>query len=325
MRIFITGEKGFIAKNLKKSYEDAGHTVVSDGILDTVARIETGEMCVHRNSEKVWENVFKSCDIDLVVHNAAVVGTDVVALNPTESSNSNVIGTYNICRAAQKSNTKVCYMGTSVIYDTPKFQDRKILEESERGPRTLYGALKLAGEHIVTSHCDNWTIMRPLFAFGGVGDMNSLIAKTFFAKINGVEKVDMFLDPTKRKDYIHVTDFCDAVVIGSTSTLGNNKDFNISAQTPRDVGQIVDIMSEIMNSDISSKIQWHPQTDYLGNHMLSSKKFRTLFGWSPKYSLEEGIRVALTEIVNSRDSDYNPLKHLEAAAEKDLDLTQFYN
>ncbi len=325
MRVFITGEQGFIAKNLRKSYESVGHTVVSDEILDTVARIKTGEMCVHRNGEDVWENVFKSCNIDLVVHNAAVVGTDVVALDPSESSNSNVIGTYNICRAAQKSDTKVCYMGTSVIYDTPKFQHRVILEDSERGPRTLYGALKLSGEHIVKSHCANWTIMRPLFAFGGVGDMNSLIAKTFFAEKNQVEKIDMFLDPAKTKDYIHVTDFCDAVVLGSTSKLANNNDFNISAQTPRNVGEIVDIMSEMMKCDVNKRITWHPQTDYLGNHMLSSKKFRTLFGWTPTFTLEEGIATALEEIVSSNDSTYNPLKHLEDAAEKDIDLTQFYN
>ena len=189
MRVFITGEKGFIARNLKKSYEDAGHTVISDDMLDTVSRIESGEMCVHRNGENVWENVFKTCKIDLVVHNAAVVGTDVVALDPTEASNTNVIGTYNICRAAQKSDTRVCYMGTSVIYDTPQFQHTQIKEDSQRGPRTLYGALKLSGEHIVKSHCANWTIMRPLFAFGGVGDMNSLIAKTFFAEKNGIEKM----------------------------------------------------------------------------------------------------------------------------------------
>ena len=325
MRVFITGEKGFIARNLKKSYEDAGHTVISDDMLDTVSRIESGEMCVHRNGENVWENVFKTCKIDLVVHNAAVVGTDVVALDPTEASNSNVIGTYNICRAAQKSDTRVCYMGTSVIYDTPQFQHTQIKEDSQRGPRTLYGALKLSGEHIVKSHCANWTIMRPLFAFGGVGDMNSLIAKTFFAEKNGIEKIDMFLDPTKKKDYIHVTDFCDAVVIGSTSDLGNNHDFNISAQTPKDVGQIVDIMSEMMNSDVNKRILWHPQTDYLGNHMLSSQKFRTLFGWHPKYTLEEGIQAALSEIVKSDDPSYNPLKHLETAAENDIDLTQFYN
>jgi nucleoside-diphosphate-sugar epimerase len=324
-RVFITGEKGFIARNLRLAYEEHGHTVVSDDHLDNVQRIHTGEVCVHRNSELVWENIFKSYEIDLVVHNAAVVGTDVVALNPVEASSTNTVGTYNICRAAEKVNADVCYMGTSVIYDTPKYQDRKILEDSDRGPRTLYGALKLAGEHIVKTHCKRWTIMRPLFAYGGVGDMNSLIAKTFFAAKHDKNNIDMFLDPALWKDYIHVSDFCDAVVMGSTNEQAVNEDFNVSAQTPRSVGEIVEIMSGMLGSDISSRIKWHPNTDYLGNHRLSSKKFRTLFGWSPTLSLEDGISLAFKEISESRDTSYNPLKYLEDANEKNIDLTQFYN
>ena len=325
MRVFITGEKGFIAVNLRKSYEASGHTVVTDKDLKNVQRINTGEMCVHRNSEDVWARTFQDLDIDLVVHNAAVVGTDVVALNPKESSNTNVIGTYNIVRAAEKTNTAVCYMGTTVIYDTPKYQSREIKENSDHGPRTLYGSLKLAAEHIVMTHCQNWTIFRPLFAYGGAGDMNSLIAKTFFAAKNGVDSIEMFLDPEKKKDYIHVTDFCDAVVIGSTSDLANRQDFNISAQTPHNTGEIVEIMSRFMDFDPEKTIKWQPQTDYLGNHMLSSKKFRTLFGWSPKYSLIEGISSAMEEISSLEGDDYNPLKHLEEANSKNIDLTQFYN
>ena len=167
--------------------------------------------------------------------------------------------------------------------------------------------------------------MRPLFAYGGVGDMNSLIAKTFFAAKHDKDNIDMFLYPKLWKDYIHVSDFCNAVVIGSTSDLGVNQDFNVSAQTPRSVGEIVSIMSEMLGSDISTRIKWHPKTDYLGNHRLSSKKFRTLFGWTPKLSLEDGIRLAFKEISENRDSSYNPLKYLEDANEKDIDLTQFYN
>lgn len=325
MNIFITGEKGFIAVNLRNEFERNGHNVISSSQIEDVERLETGEVCVHRNNEERWAHLFNNYRIDLVVHNAAVVGTDVVALNPIESSSTNVVGTYNICRAAEKVGIRVCYMGTSVIYDTPAYQNSRILEDSDRGPRTLYGSLKLAGEHIVTSHCSNWTIIRPLFAYGGVGDMNSLIAKTFFAAKNNVDQIDMFLDPKKMKDYIHVRDFCNAVVIGSTSELSRNQDYNVSAQTPRSVGEIVDIMSELIGEDVSSRIKWHPKTDYLGNHMLSSEKFRNLFDWAPKFDLATGISSALTEISLCADSDYNPLKYLEDAAEKDLDLTQFYN
>ena len=151
--------------------------------------------------------------------------------------------------------------------------------------------------------------MRPLFAYGGVGDMNSLIAKTFFAAKHDKDNIDMFLDPKLWKDYIHVSDFCNAVVIGSTSEQGVNQDFNVSAQTPRSVGEIVNIMSEMLGSDISTRIKWHPKTDYLGNHRLSSKKFRTLFNFIDElfwYFFATFVMFA-NQIKNFRL--YNPVLH----------------
>ena len=207
MNVLITGENGFIARNLAKSFAKVGEEIVTLASED-LERTAAGEVCVWRNSESTWAKILAENKIGLVVHNAAVVGTDVVALNPYEATHSNVTGTYTICRAANSLGVPVCYMGTTVIYDTKLYQDSQIVETSTLGPNTLYGAHKLASEYIVKSHCDRWLIMRPLFAYGGVGDMNSLIAKSFFAALDdSVDSIDMFLDPTKTKDYLHVEDF----------------------------------------------------------------------------------------------------------------------
>jgi len=64
------------------------------------------------------------------------------------------------------------------------------------------------------------------------------------------------------------------------------------------------------------------QTDYLGNHRLSSKKFRLASGWQPKISLEEGIRRTVQEIKESEN--YDPLIYLIEARQKGVDLTDFY-
>ena len=146
MRILVTGEKGFIGRNLPKSFEKWGHEVVSIINSDVVVDIlPTGEPCVHRNCEGAWADEIQSSKIDLVVHNAAVVGTDVVALHPKEATLTNTAGTYNISRAATTAGVPVCYMGTTVIYDTAKYQEAAIVEVSDRGPKTFYGALKLSG------------------------------------------------------------------------------------------------------------------------------------------------------------------------------------
>lgn len=327
MRVFITGEKGFIGRNLKY-YATPGIEVVSGIHADNdeaafISQYTTDkdEPCIHKNDEDAWQAFFEINEIDVVIHNAAVVGTDVVALNSKESTLTNVQGTYNICRAARKAGIPVCYIGTTVIYDTQKFQEVVIEEDYTRGPTTLYGCQKLCSEDIVKSQTDQWMIVRPLFAYGGEGDMNSLIAKTIYAALNGKEHIDMFLDPDKVKDYMHVSDFCRGVWTCITEELWGS-DWNIASENPYTTWEIVKIIEDVIGRDISNVIKWHPQTDYLGNHKLSSNKLKTITDWKPQISLRAGIKMSYESIINSKS--YNPLLHLEEAEERKIDLTEFF-
>ncbi len=322
MRVLVTGEQGFIAKNLPKSFEKVGGLVV-DTSESPLTRIDSGEICVHRNTSEEWADLFVNLDIDVVVHNAAKVGTDVVALDHTESTLTNVDGTYNIVVAANLAKIPVCYTGTTVIYDTPRYQNEAITENSIQAPNTLYGALKQTGETIIKTQAKEWLIVRPLFAYGGIGDMNSLIAKSFYSHLKRRSKLDMFLDPSKKKDYLHVEDFCDAVAMACHQ--GLTGDYNIAAETPCTVGDIVEEMSGVCGADLNYMIKWHPETDYLGNHILSSEKFRNLTEWTPNFTLAQGIKKSWRSIVaNVGDASYNPLRYLDEADEKGIDLTKFF-
>lgn len=326
MKILITGHRGFIASNLPKSFEELDYEVIKPSRLNLPHKLgTTGEPCVYRNSEDDWAREIKRLGVDVVVHNAAVVGTDVVALNPTEASLSNVNGAYNICRAAEKAGAAVLYLGTTVIYNTELYQSSWIAERSAHAPRTFYGSLKLAGEHIVRSHSTKWSIVRPLFCYGGVGDNNSLIAKGFYGAATGKQQIDMFLDPNKIKDYMRVEDFCDAVVTVVDKELWND-DWNVAAETPENTGKIVEMMSQISCKDLKSVVKWHPGTDYLGNHRLSSQKFRDASGWTPKFDLYSGLEKSWNDIQHNLGStDYNPLRYLEDAKKRGVDLKQFFN
>lgn len=326
MRIGITGEKGFIAKNLAKTIENQGHTFVS---LDNsrfanhnMQFVETGEVCVYSNDAEMWEELFESLALDVIVHNAAVVGTDVVALNPEHAINTNVLGTHNIVEAANKRDMLNVYIGTTVIYDTYKYQESEIVENSSIFPRTNYAVQKLAGEYFVRNNSKNYLVVRPLFAYGGEGDMNSLIAKTLYAAKNNIENIDMFLNPEKIKDYMHVEDFCTNVVSLISSNIRNN-DFNITGQNPHNTYEIVSIMEEITGKELNSLINWHPETDYLGNHMLSNEKYLDFMGKSAKRNIRQGIRESWDSIKNAGTS-YNPLKYLNEAKDNNIDLKDFF-
>jgi len=356
MKIIITGERGFIGRNLIHVAEKRGHEVVRlcssvnpSSLFLRRNKYENNlnfflrEPCVFSNTANDWARQLEKSEVDLVIHNAAVVGTDVVALDPKDATLTNVAGTYNIVKACEKVGVPVSYMGTTVVYDTPKYQDTLIDEDSEIKPTTLYGQLKLTGDLIVSEAKVDSNIIRPLFAYGGIGDMNSLIAKSIFAAYTGRQKVDMFLDPMKYKDYMHVRDYCNAVIMAAEQNLWNN-DYIVAAESPHVTGAIVDLIDEAVYdvlaglplndarreaATIPSKIiQWHPQTDYLGNHRLSSKSFRNASGWVPEVTLDAGIREVADDILEAvahlSNEDYNPLRYLDEAEERGVDLTKFY-
>ena len=217
------------------------------------------------------------------------------------------------------------FLGTTVIYNTELYQGSWIAERSSHGPKTYYGALKLAGEHVVKSHVSKWSIVRPLFCYGGVGDNNSLIAKGFYGAATGKQQIDMFLDPNKIKDYMRVEDFCDAVATVVDKELWND-DWNVAAETPETTGKIVEMMSKISCKELKGVVKWHPGTDYLGNHRLSSQKFRDASGWTPKFDLYSGLEKSWNDIQrNLGSTDYNPLRYLEDAKNRGIDLKQFFN
>lgn len=326
MRIGITGEKGFIATNLAQEIIKQGHEFVSLDEASYAQRFmdytHSGEVCVYSNSVKRWTNLFEMLDLDCIVHNAAVVGTDVVALNPQRSINTNVLGTQTIVEAANNCDMLIVYTGTTVIYDTYKYQETDILENSEIFPRTNYAVQKYAGEMTVRNNAKEWLVTRPLFAYGGVGDMNSLIAKSLFGVKNNIENIDMFLNPEKIKDYMHVEDFCKNVMRLIDSDV-RNEDFNITAENPYTTLEIISLIEEVSERTLEAIIKWHPETDYLGNHRLSNQKFLDFMQTSDTKPLKEGIKESWNTIKND-ESNYNPLKYLNQAKENKVNLKKFF-
>jgi len=326
MKIGITGEKGFIATNLANEINSHGHKFVSIDKSEYAKAMMTytnsDEVCVYTNNSASWTKLFKSLNLDCIVHNAAVVGTDVVALNPEHSMNTNILGTQTIIEAANNCNMLIVYTGTTVVYDTYKYQETNILENSEIFPRTNYAIQKYAAEMLVRNNANDWLVTRPLFAYGGVGDMNSLIAKSLYGIKNNINNIDMFLNPEKIKDYMHVEDFCNSVVRLISSNI-KNEDFNITAENPLSTLEIINLIEEVTGNSLEEVIKWHPETDYLGNHRLSNEKFIKFMDFSKTRTLRNGIMSAWNSIKNT-ESSYNPLKHLVEAKEKEINLKDFF-
>jgi nucleoside-diphosphate-sugar epimerase len=334
VRAFLTGEKGFIAKNLIK--------VAADRIKFINREAAGTDNFLFCNNEKgefdftsslgigILKKELKRSECDVIIHNGATVGTDVCGLHPKEAILNNVYGTYNIALIAKQLNIPVIYIGTTVIYDTQKVQREWITESSPIFPRTLYATTKYEGELIIRAYCQEskYCILRPLFCYGGEGDMNSLIAKAIFNDVSGRKKpFKIFLNPEKIKDYMHVDDFCRAITEAATmkTILTSNTDYNISADDPV---RTTDIVDEIEYNKIDvSYIRWVPETDYLGNHRVDNTKFKNVTRgcWEPQISLATGIRAVRDSYNYNIDENYNPFAHLDNIEKNNVNIETHYN
>lgn len=304
MKVCITGQNGFIGRNLVKAvsdwpsldyvpllYEDGGEVDILD--VDLVEMFE---------------------GVDVVVHNAAIVGTDVVNLQGGLATKVNVIGTQHVVECANAVGARVVLIGTTAAYDVEKYQEKWLTEDSAQNPTSLYGIQKFAQEMIVKRLAKRWQIVRPLFCFGGEGDMNSLIAKVVYGSLFAPDTpVHMHLDPTMYKDWLYVTDFCDAVCIAICQGAEGDH-WNVSRETPRTPFEVVDAIQYELRRHTGyelCEIVWHPEHDYMGNHRLDSSKFRHQFNWTPSVPFPDGLKFAIESISKSTDSQYNPLKWMK--------------
>ena len=66
MNIFITGEQGFIAKNLKKRSKHFKNMNIVTGAVDYLNMHKTGEPCVYQNSIEQWKLFFEYNKINVI-------------------------------------------------------------------------------------------------------------------------------------------------------------------------------------------------------------------------------------------------------------------
>ena len=149
-KVLITGGAGFIGSHLTEFLLNEGNEVV---VLDNLLRGNKITSDVFKNIQFVEGDV-RDADLveklaagcDKIYHLAAVLGVDIVADNPVETMDTEVIGTRNVVNAALKNNVKkVVYASTSGVYGHSAIE-KSVDEDIMIDPRTSYAMAKRYNE-----------------------------------------------------------------------------------------------------------------------------------------------------------------------------------
>jgi nucleoside-diphosphate-sugar epimerase len=158
MKILVTGSQGCIGSWVVKRLIEAGHSVMTFDVNDSIARLETiaGKEIASRADRRVgriedtaaMKSLIREEGITHVIHLAAVL-MPFCQKNPVEGGLINVVGTLNLFEAARDSGreVRIVYASSSAVWGpTDEYGEGALTEDLPVKPATHYGVFKAANE-----------------------------------------------------------------------------------------------------------------------------------------------------------------------------------
>lgn len=297
MKILITGGAGFIGSNLAKRLVADNHdVVVLDNLLrgnkldkETFAKITFIKADV-RDLGAV-SDASKGCD--LIFHFAAVLGVDIVADNPVETMDVEVIGTRNVVYAAEINNIKkIMYASTSGIYGHSAIENA-LTEEVLVDPRTSYAMAKRYNEIYLASHYEEKgldVVSLRFFNVYGWNQDNRMVIPRFFEQALANEAITVFGSGKQTRDFTFIDDTVEACV--RLMGVKGCHIINIANEAEWCILDVASQIKEITHSDSEITFLDAPKKRYdyeVERRVGSSAKLFQLTQYKPNTTLNDGL------------------------------------
>ncbi len=231
---------------------------------------------------------------DAIVHLAAVAHADRSNVDPQTAFNNTLESLQRTLEVAVdcKSVKHFIYFSSSMVYGD--FETETVTEESRCRPTNIYGALKYAGEQIVSAFGRvrelPVTIVRPS-ALYGPRCVSGRVVQRFLERALDREPLLLNGEPSDRLDFTFVDDLVQGVarILGSPRARGEV--FNLTYGASRAMSDLVEIIEELLPG---VQVVRGPRLAAMPRRgTLSVDKARELLGYEPAYALERGVRAYL--------------------------------
>ena len=304
-RVLVTGAGGFIGSHLTERLVELGaktrafvrySSTGSWGWLDQSPRKNDIEVVLGdiRDQDTVMHAL---AGVDIVFHLAALIAIPYSYQAPLSYVRTNVEGTLNVLQAAQRAESEVVvHTSTSEVYGTARTVP--IDENHPLQGQSPYSASKIGADKIAESFHLSFGLpvvtVRPFNTFGPRQSARAVIPTIITQALNGAEIRLGNLEPTRDLNFIAdtVEGFIKAAetpkAIGETINLGSGREISI--------GDLAALILKLMNRDIPIALESarvRPENSEVDRLCADSRKGQSILGWTPKYSLEEGLSATI--------------------------------
>ncbi len=269
MKYIISGSKGLIGENLKKTL-DKKHKCI----------MEIDQRCGSNIlSLESYQLTQKTQATDIFFHLGAFCKINETILHPELAHLNNANGTWQALEFCRKNNIKkFVYMSSS-----------RTLSKQENP----YTASKKYGEHLCEAYKQcygiEFIIIRPSTVYGEHHDLTTrLLTKWIIMALNG-EELPIYGDENKTLDFTHVSDFVDGVMcLFDNWKDSKNQAYDICGSDERTLVEVACLIEKEINEPISKRFL-APEPAQPQQIHIDISKIRE-FGYNPKVKLEEGIK-----------------------------------
>jgi nucleoside-diphosphate-sugar epimerase len=220
-KILITGYNGFIGSHLINAIDLSKYSII--GFSNKPDKQVYNNIKCFNIDISNWDAINSlniDTDINVIIHLAAIKNAQCPE---NILNNTNVKGTENICRLAEKYKTeKIVFISSVAVYSNSL--SGIINETSPTSPDNNYGISKLKAEKIIKNRCENWTILRPTNVFGEGCKTYYQYFKSFE---QGLKKWIMFYKNSP-SHFLYVKDLVNVILKSFEESLSSKKVFIVA-------------------------------------------------------------------------------------------------
>jgi NAD dependent epimerase/dehydratase len=304
-KVLVTGAGGFIGSHLTEELVKQGETVTAFvrynsrdnmGLLEELPWEVRDQVEVVRGDLKDPDGVRKAVKgCQRIFHLGALIAIPYSYVHPFDFTQSNVLGTSHLLNACLENPhlERVVLTSTSEVYGTARYVP--IDEKHPLQAQSPYAASKIAADKLAESYHLSFdlpvTVLRPFNTFGPRQSLRAIIPTIISQGLAGETIRLGNLEP--KRDFLFVKDTargfieigkCDPA-IGNAVNIGTGRDLSIRELA----GKILDLMGKKGKLEIEDR-RVRPEKSEVMHLCCDTTLARKLFQWSPRYTLEAGLR-----------------------------------
>ena len=299
-KILVTGGAGFIGFHLCKKLSDISADVtiydnLSSGKLENVNATPKAKFI--KDDILNLQNLCAIEESEVIFHLAAQVVVPYSMENPLEDFETNARGTLNVLEKARKDDARVVFASSAAVYGNPK--EFPTPEDYGFNPFSCYGLSKVVGEEYCQMYKVQYGLDITILRFANVyGSRCHGVISDFLDKLRkNPLKLEIIGTGLQSRDFVHVSDVVNALILAATKEKALGKTFNIGFGKTTKIIDLAKMILKILNLSnktvvTTTNVSWQGDIDKI---WFDISKIQKELQWHPCVSLEDNLREIIQE------------------------------